>query len=380
MHNEIIANKRIALVHDWLTTLGGADRVVALWMETFSDSPLYTTVFDEKTLGHIIPKERIVTSYLQRLPGVLKYYRKLLSLMPGAFENFNLDEYDIVLSSSSSCAKGVLTSSSTFHVSYIHTPMRYAWDLYHEYINSSGPITRFAMRRMMPAIRQWDVLAANRVDMFLCNSHEVSRRIKKIYKRDATVIHPPIETGFFTPQDKEEEVKAGSDLGERYLVLTRLIPYKRVDLAVKACTKASKPLDIIGSGPELKYLRSIAGPTIRFLGFLSDDEILKRYRNSRAMLFPGFEDFGMTPLETQACGRPVIAYGKGGALETIKDGITGLFFNEQTPEALVEAMEVFEKQKWDPKVIRRHAEAFGRANHIKQLISAIADGYTNFIK
>ncbi|MCK5736208.1 MAG: glycosyltransferase family 4 protein, partial [Spirochaetaceae bacterium] len=137
MHNEIIANKRIALVHDWLTTLGGADRVVALWMETFSDSPLYTTVFDEKTLGHIIPKERIVTSYLQRLPGVLKYYRKLLSLMPGAFENFNLDEYDIVLSSSSSCAKGVLTSSSTFHVSYIHTPMRYAWDLYHEYINSS---------------------------------------------------------------------------------------------------------------------------------------------------------------------------------------------------------------------------------------------------
>ena len=376
MQNEDL---NIALVHDWLTTFGGAERVVALWKEIFPKAPLYTSIYDEKTLGDIFPKEDVHTSYLQKLPGVLKYYRKLLSWMPRAFEEFNLDDFDIVLSSSSSCAKGVLTSSSTFHVSYVHSPMRYAWDLYHEYLDSSGPVTRFAMRRMMPKIRQWDASTANRVDLFLCNSNEVARRIKKVYKRDAVVIHPPIETGFFTPLNPNEENKKGTELGERYLVLTRLVPYKRVDLAVKACTKASKPLDIIGSGPELKNLQAIAGPTVRFRGFLSDHEIRESYRSCRAMLFPGFEDFGMTPLETQSCGRPVLAYGKGGALETIIEGKTGLFFKEQTTEALLEAMEAFEQQNWDPKEIRRHAETFGRSTHIKNITDVISTGYTEFM-
>jgi glycosyltransferase involved in cell wall biosynthesis len=377
---NILINKKTALVHDWLTTFGGAERVVALWKEIFPEAPLYTTVYNEKNLGKIFPKEFIRTSYLQKLPGVLSYYRKLLSFMPRAFEDFNFDNFDIVLSSSSSCAKGVLTSSSTFHVSYIHSPMRYAWDLYHEYLESSGTLTRYAMRRMMPGIRQWDLSTANRVDLFLCNSREVARRIRKVYRREALVVHPPIETGFFTPADPEEQSVKGSEMGERYLVLTRLVPYKRVDLAVKACTKASKPLDVIGTGPELKKLKAIAGKTVRFRGFLNDDEIRESYRSCRAMLFPGFEDFGMTPLEAQACGRPVLAFGKGGALETIKDGRTGLFFSEQTVEALQASMEDFESRAWNPKLIRRHAETFSRSAHIEKLLHAISTGYTDFIK
>lgn len=373
-------DKKIAIVHDWLTTFGGGERVVALWMKYFPEAPLYTSVYDKKSLGSIFPSDKVITSNLQRLPGVLRYYRKLLSWMPQAFENFDLDDYDIVLSSSSSCAKGVLTPASTFHVSYIHSPMRYAWDLYHEYLQSSNALTRFAMKRMMPKIRLWDLSTANRVDLFLCNSHEVARRIKKVYKRDATVIHPPIETEFFTPADPKKGITKGADLGERYLILTRLIPYKRVDLAVKACTKASKPLDVVGSGSELKYLRSIAGPTIRFRGFLSEEEIRESYRGCKAMLFPGFEDFGMTPLETQACGRPVLAYGKGGALETVKEGVSGLFFQEQTTEAVLAAMEDFEGRDWDPRQIRLHAEGFSRKNHLNSLTEAISAGYTEFMK
>lgn len=378
--NETLDGKKIALVHDWLTTFGGAERVVALWSDHFPKAPLYTSVYDEKTLGKIFPPDRVVPSNLQKLPGVIRYYRKLLGWMPQAFETFNLDDYDIVLSSSSSCAKGVLTPASTFHVSYIHSPMRYAWDLYHEYLLSSNALTRMAMKRMMPKIRQWDVSAANRVDLFLCNSYEVARRIRKVYRREAIVVPPPIETEHFTPENPEEGIKKGTELGDRYLVLTRLVPYKRVDLAVKACTKASKPLDVVGSGPELKNLRSIAGPTVRFRGFLSDDEILESYRSCRAMLFPGFEDFGMTPLEAQSCGRPVLAYGKGGALETVKDGLSGLFFQEQTTEAVLAAMEEFEERDWDPKKIRIHAEGFSRKNHLKRLIEAISAGYTEFMK
>ena len=268
---------RIALVHDWLTTFGGAERVAALWGELFPKAPIHTLIYDESSLGSVFPRERVVTSRLQKLPGIQHYYRKLLAMMPRAFEEFDLSDFDIVLSSSSCCAKGVLTSSSTFHASYIHTPMRYAWDLYPEYLRSSGPLTRLAMRRVMPRIRQWDASSANRVDMFLCNSREVARRIRKIYRRDAAVIHPPIETGFFTPSPAEAEhdtAQSGADLGEAYLTVGRLVPYKRVDLAVRACTAADRRLDVIGSGPELKHLRCHSRPKSTFPG------LSRRYRNT----------------------------------------------------------------------------------------------------
>lgn len=381
---------RIALVHDWLTTFGGAERVLALWSELFPEAPIHTLIYDESTLGGVFPRERVVTSRLQKLPGVKHYYRKLLGMMPRAFEEFDFSEFDIVLSSSSSCAKGVLTSSSTFHASYIHTPMRYAWDLYPEYLRSSGALTRFAMRRMMPGIRQWDSASANRVDMFLCNSREVARRIRKTYRREAEVIHPPVETGFFTPGgqgnagdadnqgNSGEAAQSGADLGEAYLTVGRLIPYKRIDLAVKACTAAERRLDVIGDGPETGRLRSIAGPGVRFLGFREDAEIREAYRRCRAFLFPGFEDFGITPLEAQACGRPVLAYGKGGALETVQDGKSGLFFPHRTPESLLRCIEDFEARQWNPAAIRRNAEHFNRDTHKQKILTALMRGWREF--
>ena len=371
-------NLRVALVHDWLTTFGGAERVVALWTELFPNAPIHTLIYDEKTLGTVFPREKIVPSRLQKLPGVKRYYRKLLSMMPRAFEEFDMSDFDIVLSSSSSCAKGVLTSSSTLHVSYIHSPMRYAWDLYPEYLRNSGGITRFAMRRMMSGIRQWDLASASRVDLFLCNGREVARRIRKVYRRDAVVIHPPIETVFFTPSEQDNTVRSGAELGEAYLTVGRLIPYKRVDLAVQACTAAGKRLDVIGDGPEMNRLRSTAGPTVRFLGFLPDDEIREAYRSCRAFLFPGLEDFGMTPLEAQACGRPVLAYGRGGALETVKDGETGIFLEEQTLESLLQSMEEFESRSWNPALIRKHAEGFSRDGHKERILSTLKRGWTDF--
>lgn len=371
-------NARVALVHDWLTTFGGAERVLLHWGELFPDAPIHTLIYNEKVLGSVFPKGKVRTSRLQRLPHVHRYYRKLLPLMPRAFEEFDLSGYDLVLSSSSSCAKGVLTSSSTYHASYIHTPMRYAWDLYPEYLARSGVLTRMAMRRLMSAIRQWDVASANRVDTFICNSREVARRIRKVYRRNAIVVHPPIATHLFTPADEEDIMKRGAGLGESYLTVGRLIPYKRIDLAVKACTETNRRLDIIGTGPELNRLKAMAGPSIRFLGFCSDETILEAYRNCRAFLFPGLEDFGMTPLEAQSCGRPVLAFGRGGALETIREGTTGLFFSEQRPSALIEAMEKFEAKDWNPTQIRKHAEEFNEERHKNQLLETLERGWNEF--
>lgn len=377
MHIRNFHDTSIALVHDWLTTFGGAERVLSLWMELFPNSPIHTLIYDSKTLGTQFPSEKIIPSRLQRLPGVRHYYRKLLPLMPRAFEEFDMSQYDIVLSSSSSCAKGILTSSSTYHVSYVHSPMRYAWDLYPQYLKNSRGLTRLAMKRFMPQIRLWDQATANRVDCFLCNSREVARRIKKTYRRKATVIHPPIESSFFTPAADQSETQ-GMDLGEAYLCVGRLIPYKRIDLAVSACTRSMRRLDVIGDGPEMKRLKSMAGPTVRFLGFRSDEEIRDAYRHCRALLFPALEDFGMVPLETQACGRPVIAYGKGGALETVLHGRTGLLFDDQTSDEIINSMEELEKMQWHPSEIRKYAEGFSRDIHKNRILSALKEGWTNF--
>ena len=380
---EALTDKKIAFAHDWLTTVGGADKVVALWTRLFPDAPVYTSVHDPKVTGRLIPPEKVRTSHLQRWPGVTRYYRKLLAFMPRAFEEFDFTEYDVVVSSSSSCAKGVLTPASTLHVSYVHTPMRYAWDLYPEYLRSSGPITRWGMRRMMPRLRQWDALSAQRVDVFLANSAEVAKRIRKTYRREAAVLHPPIDIAYFTPAGGPDKAPAkaggtvrGDQLGEAYLVMSRLVAYKRVDLAVRTCTRMNRELLVIGSGPEMKKLRAIAGPTVRFLGYRDDDAVREAYRGCRAFLFPGFEDFGMTPLECQACGRPVIAYGRGGALETVVDGFTGTFFPEQTEESLAGAIERFEAATWDPAAMRRHAEGFSEERHLQGLVDAIGRGLT----
>jgi glycosyltransferase involved in cell wall biosynthesis len=341
---------KLAITHDWLTVPGGAEKVVKRWYDLYPESSVYTSVFDESKIGHIFDKKRVVPSFMQKVPFSKKYYTKMLTLMPRAFEEFDLSAYDVVLSSSSSCSKGVITTPDALHIAYVHSPMRYAWDLYHEYYGSAGALARFVMRRTMPGIRQWDVISSMRVDHFIANSNFVARRIKKYYRRDADVIFPPVNTEFYTPGSDEAE--------DYYLIISRFVPYKKIDLAIQACNTLKRRLVIIGGGPDESRLRDLAGPTIEFKGALEDEDVREYYRRCRAFLFPALEDFGITPVEAQACGRPVIALRKGGALDTVIEGKTGVFFPRQDVESLVTAMTELESQEWDSSFIRRHAEGF----------------------
>jgi glycosyltransferase involved in cell wall biosynthesis len=350
---------KVAIIHEWLTIYGGSERVVEQILKIYPEADIYTSVYNEKNMGHIFPKDKVTTSFMQKIPFSAKYYTKMLHLMPRAFESFDLTGYDLVISSSTSCAKGVITTAETKHISYVHTPMRYAWDLYHDYINNSGFITRTAMKLILPKIRQWDVLSSFRVDKFIANSSIVQKRINKVYRRDSEVIYPPVSTDFFTPNGNPPE--------DFYLLLSRFIPYKRIDLAIEACNRLQKRLVIIGGGPQEKYLKTIAGPTIEFTGRLNDNETKDYYQRCKAFLFPGYEDFGITPVEAQACGRPVIAYGKGGAIDTVVNEVTGVFFPEQTIDSLCEAINKFEKMKFDSTAIRKHAEKFSNEQFIQKM-------------
>lgn len=372
---------RVALVHDWLTNYGGAERVVEEFMKLFPEAPLFTTVYNRKNMESRFPPEKVHPSPLQRIPGSLKLYTKMLSLMPKAFESFDLSDYDVVLSSSSSCAKGVITNAETLHLSYIHTPMRYAWDLFHEYRRDSGWLTRHFMDKTMPGIRQWDQLNTMRIDHLMANSHTVARRIRKVYRRDSQVIFPPVDTHRLLPAENQAP-RPGRDMGDYYFVLSRLIPYKRVDLAVEACRRLGRRLIVAGSGSEYKRLKKMAGPQTEFVGRVADEEAQDLYQGCRAFLFPGLEDFGITPVEAQACGRPVIAYGRGGALDTVAAEETGLFFGQgmnqkegQTVEELMAAMEELEKRSWDPQRIRRHAEGFSAERFRREISQTVQQGW-----
>ncbi len=350
---------KLAITHDWLTVPGGAEKVVKRWYDLYGNSRIYTTVFDEKRIGHMFDSSRVTPSFMQKIPFSRKHYTKMLSLMPRAFEEFDLREYDVVLSSSSSCAKGVITGPDTVHIAYIHTPMRYAWDLYHEYYASSGKLARFMMRKTMPGIRQWDALNSLRVDHFIANSRFIARRIKKYYRREADVIFPPADTDYYTP--------SGKDPGDYYLILSRFVPYKKIDMAIEACNRLNRRLVVIGGGSQEEDLKRLAGPTIEFKGVLPDQEVREYYRGCRAFLFPGLEDFGITPVEAQACGRPVIAYGRGGALDTVIPGETGVLFDSQNTESLMQAMEEFESLRWDTDKIRKHAEGFSNQRFDREI-------------
>lgn len=363
---EVLKNKKVAIVHDWLTNYGGAERVVEEFTKLFPDAPIYTTVYNRKNMEKIFPPEKVRTSFMQKIPGSLKLYTKMLSMMPKAFESFDLSEYDIVLSSSSSCAKGVITQADTFHASYIHTPMRYAWDLTHEYAKSSGFITRMAMNKLLPKIRQWDALTGLRVDGLMANSHITQKRIQKIYRRNSKVIFPPVDVNRLSP--------SGSKPEDYYLVLSRFVPYKRIDLAIKACNELGRKLIVIGDGGQRDELKKMAGSTITFTGRLPDEEILAYYQNCRAFLFPGYEDFGITPVEAMACGRPVIAFGKGGALDTVIHGKTGIHHSEQNVSSLIEGIKEFEKQSWDGDAIRKHAESFSNERFQDEIMTFIKNG------
>ena len=359
----------IALVHEFLVTWGGSDLVARTFCDIYPGAPLYTALYDPAVMDKHFAGVDVRVSSLNKYPLALKKHRLYMPMFPLVFEQFDLRGYDIVLSSHHMAAKGVLTSADTCHVCFVHTPMRYAWDFYHEYIEEFNPLLRPVARRLLHHLRIWDVAAANRVDFFISNAHNVARRIRKHYRRDSTVIHSPIDAQRFHIANK---------VGDYYLAVSRLVPYKRTDLAVQAFTKLGEKLVVAGSGPEMKRLKAMAGPNIEFLGFVPDADLPALYAGCRAFVFPANEDFGLTPLEAQAAGRPVIAYGAGGALETVVPGRTGVFFPEQTPDSLEQAVKALDWQAFDPQEVRRHALQFDVSVFKKKIANFIEEKFARW--
>jgi len=345
---------KTALVHDYLAQAGGAERVAVALHSMFPEAPLYTSVYDAKATLPAFESMDVRTSSLQRWPFSSRRFHKLaLPYYPAAFERFDFTGYDLVLSSSSSFAKGVLTPPEACHICYCHTPSRFIWRQ-QEYLHQSQS-SRLMMGLIGPVmrdLRSWDIESAQRVDYFIANSYNVARRIRKFYRRDvAAVIYPPVETAKFAPV-------SASEVGRHFLVVSRLLNYKRVDLAVAACNRLQVPLRVVGIGPDLPALKRLAGPTVQFLGRLSDQEVAQELARCQALIFPGEEDFGLTPVECMASGRPVVAFGAGGALETVLEGETGLFFREQTVDSLAEALKAAGRMSFSAEVLQNHAFSF----------------------
>lgn len=366
-----VGDVKVALVHDWLTNMGGAERVVINFKEIYKESPIYTTLYNPEKLDKELKNIDVRTSFLQNEKNLKKGHQNLLPFMPMAFESFDLNEYDVVLSSSSSCAKGVVTNPESMHVCYCHTPMRYSWEFYHEYVNnwSMNKIKKNMLKYFINYIRVWDDVSSNRVDYFIANSENVARRIWKHYRRESVVIHPPVRCKLFDISNTDEDY---------FLIISRLVPYKKVDLAVKAFNELGLPLVVIGDGVEKERLESMAKDNIKFLGRQPDSIIKEYYSKCRAFLFPGDEDFGITPLEAQASGRPVIAFGKGGALETVVENETGVFFEEQTVDSLKDAVNRFQNIKFDKQAIRKHAEKFDESIFKEKIQKFINEKYIEF--
>ncbi|GHO89086.1 glycosyltransferase [Dictyobacter formicarum] len=356
---------KVALVHDYLNQMGGAERVVLAFHEIFPDAPLYTSIYDPKRVDPIFQKMDIRTSFMQKLPLVTKHHQPYLPLYPFAMENLDLRGYDLVLSSSSAFGKGVITRPETMHICYCHTPMRWCWN-YQEYVEREhlGKVARGVLPFMITGLRVWDQISAQRVDHFIANSPTIAERIRKYYRREAAYIPPPVDT-------KRFPFEPDMLPGDYFLAVSRLIPYKKLDLAIQACNRLQLPLVIIGRGRDEERLKKLAGPTIRFMGHLSDEEVIYYFQHCRAFLFPGEEDFGITPLEAQACGRPIIAYGAGGALASIIDGVTGVFFQEQTVESLVNVLATFDERRFDPLVIHNHALEFDNSRFSRRILQFI---------
>jgi len=349
---------KVALVHDWLITLGGADRVLLALHEIVPHAPVFVGLHDLGRLPAAFRQLDVRATWLQRIPGAIRHHQVLVPFMPLAFGHLDLRGYDLVISSSHACAKGVSAADGAVHVCYCHTPMRYAWDLQADYLAAIHAVARPAARAALAWLRRWDRATASRVHHFLANSQHVASRIQRHYGRQATVIYPPVDVDVFTP---------GGDPQDFYLVVSRLVPYKRVDVAVEAFNRLGRPLVVVGEGPLRERLQSKAHSHIQFVGEASDAALRGYYRRCRALVFPGEEDFGIVPVEAQACGRPVIAYGRGGALESVVPNATGVFFAEQTPDALAAAVRTADRLTFDPTTIRRHAERFSRPRFLTQI-------------
>lgn len=350
--NSSFAGLRVAVIHYWLVNMRGGERVLEEILALFPQADVFTHVADPKNLSPEILNHKISETFIAKLPFARRHYAKYLALMPRALEEIDLSGYDLVISSESGPAKGVIVPPGTVHVCYCHSPMRYLWDQYKSYGNRLGWLQRYFFQYIAHDLRQWDVLSATQVDAFAANSFFVAERIKRYYRRESQVIHPPVNLDAYNPPS--------SGTRSDFLFVSELVSYKRADIAIEACSELGVPLVVVGAGPERKALQRKAGPSIRFAGRVSDAELATLYGAARALIFPALEDFGIVPLEAMACGTPVIAYGKGGARDSVVDGKTGLLFNEQSMASLVRAIRRFESDEtqFDHAAIARHAARF----------------------
>lgn len=366
---DSLSGLRVALVHDWLTGMRGGEKVLEVLCELYPDATLFTLLHNEGAMSPTIENMRIQTSFVQSLPFKEERYRHYLPLFPRAIDSLDFTGYDLILSSSHCVAKGAKPVGNALHICYCHTPMRYVWDQYPEYFGKGRAhvVTRTAMSLIAASLRNWDVRTSSRVHFFVANSENVARRIERYYSRASDVIHAPVDISKFGISDKPLIY---------YLIVSALVPYKRIDLAVNTFNQLGDRLVIIGTGPEERKLKAMASSNIEFLGWESDESIAKFYAGCKALIFPGVEDFGIVPLEAMASGRPVIAFAAGGALETVVgkgDQPTGIFFDEQTVASLKNAIKEFESSKFDPEAIRKHAEKFDRKRFKQKLHEYITD-------
>jgi len=341
---------RVAISHEWLTIPGGSEQVVMAMLDVFPQAELFTTVYDPAPWPEAITSRPVHASFLDRIPGAARHYPKLLPLMDAAFRRFDLSGFDLVLSSNHACAKNLRVPGGVPHVCYCHTPMRYAWDPAFLAGEDLGRVGRLGARALLPWLRRRDLAASRGPSRFLANSTFVAERIRRFYGRDADVLHPPVDVDPLLGLERRD--------GGYYLFLSRLVPYKRADLAVAACARLGRPLKVVGGGRAEAAVRAQAGPGTEFLGRVGDAELPGLLAGARALLFPGEEDFGIVPVEAQAAGVPVIAYGRGGVRDTVIDGETGVLFGEQTVEALCAAIERFETREWPAGPLRENARRF----------------------
>lgn len=357
-------NLKVAIVHDYLNQMGGAERVVAVFHKMFPEAPIYTTIVDQDKLLPELKDAIIHTTWMQRIPGILSKFKLFFWLYPFAVRSMKVKEYDLILSSSSAYAKGVHKGQQGMHVCYCHTPMRFAWsyESYMEGVQVPVVLKRIAKWFTYP-LQRWDKHNSKQVDTLIANSTIVKGRIQQHYGMNAPIIFPPVDISRF--HIDEEGPK------DYFLIVSRLVSYKRIDLAVEACTRLGKGLLVVGDGPDRQRLEQLAGDSVTFLGRRSDEEVVTLMQQCRALIFPGIEDFGITPLEVNACGRPIIAYHGGGALDTVSAKKTGLFFSTQTVDSLAEVIRSFDQYEWDPVRIRQHAEHFSEHVFIERLQASI---------
>ncbi len=366
---------RVALIHDWLTGMRGGEKCLEVACEIFPDADIFTLLHHQGSVSATIERHTIRTSFLQKLPDVHRYYRYLLPFFPTAVERFDLRGYDLVLSLSHAVAKGAIPPVGAEHVCYCFSPMRYVWDLYGDYFGRTPKPLEVVISAVASRLRTWDVAATARVDRIASISHHIAARVTRYYRRESTIIYPPVEDAYF-------DEPLPSEKGRYFVTVCSLVPYKRVDQAVEACTRTGEELWVVGSGPEEKRLRAMAGPTVRFLGWQPSSALPEIYRNARAMLFPGVEDFGIAPVECQAMGRPVVALRAGGLCETVRPvgssgDPTGVLYAEPTVDGLLEGIRALREHEGDfvPARLREHAARFRRQRFVDELRSFAAPSH-----